>query len=593
VLSARSNRLRDLLLFAALALLPAVAVGVLGLRALRGEEAAQRREALVALTVSAERVRLRFEQDLAEADAALAAANLDPDPRTSLATLERITPAFAVPVALGKDRALVAPAFAPPTQTDPACEALAEKLSRAADPRARIATRGEILVRCAEARLAGGRFLYPIAALEGLGAAEADDIVRWIEAHAPLLAQGEREATREEVARAPNLPEDARARALSALGRAPASPALVRAALRSEAATVALRAGPDRAGMIRFRAEGAVGVLRSLGDGALAGFIVHPASISAALARGFGAMAEGHRAELAEGMAPEPSAITTLAPGLQVRVAPADPAAVARRASRSRALLAAIGLGAVVLSFGLAALLYARMRAARRTSELRVDFVAAVSHELRTPVASLRMLSELLAEGRVEPEEQAEVFDALGREARRLGDTVERMMALGRMAKGKLSPVRADEDVVRVVREAVEAFEQRCPELSPIERHLDAEAPAHIDAAQVRLAVDNLLENARKYAPQGIPYEVTVQRARGGVTVQVKDRGPGIARRDQRRIFEPFERLDDKLSQSTQGSGLGLSLVRHVAEGHGGWVRVESAPGEGASFTIFLPERPR
>src|SRR6185369_7159081 len=103
-----------------------------------------------------------------------------------------------------------------------------------------------------------------------------------------------------------------------------------------------------------------------------------------------------------------------------IRMVPADPGAVARRATRSRRILGALGAFATVGAFALAALLFARMRAARRSSELRTDFVAAVSHELRTPIASMRMLSELLEEGRVEAAEQREVFEALAREARRL-----------------------------------------------------------------------------------------------------------------------------------------------------------------------------
>jgi signal transduction histidine kinase len=122
-------------------------------------------------------------------------------------------------------------------------------------------------------------------------------------------------------------------------------------------------------------------------------------------------------------------------------------------------------------------------------------------------------------------------------------------------------------------------------------RSLDPEVEASIDANELRLAVDNLLTNARKYAPDGAPYEVTVARdhERNGVTISIADHGPGIPRNAQARIFEPFERVDDRLSRATEGSGIGLSLVRHVARAHGGEVRVDSTPGNGARFTIWLP----
>ncbi len=231
---------------------------------------------------------------------------------------------------------------------------------------------------------------------------------------------------------------------------------------------------------------------------------------------------------------------------LSIRLVPSDPGAVARYATRSRRILGALGGFAVVAAFGLAALLFARMRAARRSSALRTDFVAAVSHELRTPIASMRMLAELLEEGRVEPAEQAEVFEALAREARRLGETVDRLLGFSRMAAGRYAIDRVLAQVAPVVAASIDTFEERHPELPRVERALDGEVVADVDAGQLRLAVDNLLANARKYAPEGTPYRVSVQPEGAGVAVTVADRGPGVARRDQARIFEPFERADDR-----------------------------------------------
>ncbi len=215
--------------------------------------------------------------------------------------------------------------------------------------------------------------------------------------------------------------------------------------------------------------------------------------------------------------------------------------------------------------------------------------MAAVSHELRTPIASMRMLAELLEEGRVEPDEQAEVFEALAREARRLGETVDRLLGFSRMAAGRYAIERAEARVAEVVAASVDTFEERHPELPPVERALDEGVIAAIDAGQIRLAVDNLLANAAKYAPGGAPYLVRVAREGAGVALTVGDHGPGVARRDQARIFEPFERADDRLSRATEGSGIGLSLVQHVARAHGGRAFVKSEPGGGAAFTLWVP----
>jgi two-component system phosphate regulon sensor histidine kinase PhoR len=122
---------------------------------------------------------------------------------------------------------------------------------------------------------------------------------------------------------------------------------------------------------------------------------------------------------------------------------------------------------------------------------LRTDFVAAVSHELRTPIASLRMLSELLAEGRVEPEERPDIEQALAREARRLGDTVERLLGFSRMEAGKKSMAREPRKVAEVVSAAIDTFEERHPECVPVERRLDEAASAPIDADAVRMVISS------------------------------------------------------------------------------------------------------
>ena len=344
-----------------------------------------------------------------------------------------------------------------------------------------------------------------------------------------------------------------------------------------------------------LRAGASAGTLRIHEDGRLAGFVVDKDALEEALAAGAIPLPAGVRAAVVVGPASleaqegRLAAVVPVAPELSIRLVPSDPGAVARYASRSRRLLAALGGFAALAAFGLAAVLFARMRAARRSSALRTDFVAAVSHELRTPIASMRMLAELLEENRVEPGEQAEVFEALAREARRLGETVDRLLGFSRMAAGRYVIERAEARVAGVVAACIDTFEERHPDLPHVERALDEDVVAEIDAGQIRLAVDNLLANAAKYAPAGGPYLVRVAREGAGVALTVGDHGPGVARRDQARIFEPFERADDRLSRATEGSGIGLSLVQHVARAHGGRASVKSEPGGGAGVHDLGP----
>jgi two-component system phosphate regulon sensor histidine kinase PhoR len=241
-----------------------------------------------------------------------------------------------------------------------------------------------------------------------------------------------------------------------------------------------------------------------------------------------------------------------------------------------------------ILALAFGGLAFSRMRATRRLGELRTDFVSAVSHELRTPIASLRMLAELLEQDRVEEAERAEVHAALAEEARRLGDTVDRLLGFSRMTAGRAVLSRRETVVAEPVLASLSAFELSHPGVE-VKRDIDSELSANIDPDQVRLALDNLLENALKYAPEGQPYRVVVAARNREVVISVEDHGPGIAPRDQKRIFEPFERADDRLSRATEGSGIGLGLVRHVAKAHGGRAWVESEVGRGARFHIALP----
>ncbi|WP_437578389.1 ATP-binding protein [Sorangium sp. So ce887] len=602
MLSPRASRLRDWALFAAAASVPAICVGVLGLRALANEADGARREVALGLSTASARLSRALDQETDSAAAALAALPIDGAPEAAAAALAGIAPPFSAPVLLAPDRSVLLPpeAALPLAPAPEGCAALA-RAAAGPDAQGRAGARRDFLARCAEARSPAGRWLWPVLALDAAESRAVDvdqpAVAAWLEAHAAGLSEAERQAAAIEVDAALSGEPRERARAALAAPR-PERDALV-AELRRGGLDAELRARPDARGLVSWRAGASAGTLRALPDGRSAGFVIHAGSLAGWLRGGAGPVPPDVRADVLAGAAgrapaaPElggaPAALLSIAPELVVRLSPADPAAVARHAARGKRLLVGVGAAAAALALGLAALLFARMRAARRSSELRTDFVAAVSHELRTPIASVRMLAELLEEGRLAPEEHREVFEALGRESRRLGETVERLLGFSRMMAGRAAADRAPARVAEAVAASIDRFEERNPEMPRVERDLDPAAEASIDAGQIELAVDNLLANALKYAPLAAPYRVRVARERGGVGIAVEDRGPGVARRDQRRIFEPFERADDRLSHAVSGSGIGLSLVRHVARAHGGSARVESEPGRGAAFTLWIP----
>lgn len=549
----RSSSPRDWLFFAVIALLPALAMGWLANSALRGEEAAVGREMRGVIESEAQRLR-------ADVDAAKLAADLP----------------YADGVVTGAE-----PEDHPPPP--PVCAEYETRLLRERVAKLDETTRTDIAQRCFRLHTPTGRFAWPLVALAP-GANTPETLVRaWIEDVADELPPAERAATRLDLEAASWL-GDARPALVKALdasvGQGSLEPLLAphRGAMRAERRE------------IRWSDARSRGLLRRRSDGRYEGVIVHPGSIARALAAGWPVLPEGVEAQLLVPTTPPgPNDVPLLEGGALIRLGWSTPDAIASRTARAQRLLLAAAAGAVALALAMAAWLFARMRRERRLSALRTDFVAAVSHELRTPIASMRMLSELLAEDRVEDEDRAEVTAGLAQEAKRLGDTVNRLLRFSRMEAGHSDgAARSETDVAELLAEVAERFRTRHP-AHPVEGDWPETLTFALDAEAVAMALDNLLGNARKYAPEGAPYRLGAVVEDGTLRIFVEDHGPGIARRDQQRIFRAFERAADRLSEATEGSGIGLSLVQHVARSHGGHVALQSAPGRGATFTLVLP----
>ncbi len=583
MLTRGSSKVREWGLFLLVASLPAIALGVLALRALRNEEAATRREMQLQLSQAADQQRQAFVAELER----LSKAELPIwSVESGLSAWPASAPFAEVVVLSAAGRVLHPPvkATSPPVnQSQDPCADLAEALASQGKDEAE--TQWQILQRCPGTRTRAGRFLWPLVALDGRSdpPVDAAEIGAWLDQHAHQMGAAERTAMRLELQASAGLTPAQRRKLVTALGSGSPSSLVASTLVRRQAAIAAEQP------VIAWREPRSLGRLGQTPTGDYTGFVVHVGSLAKAVRGGWPQLEPTMRAKLITSpQSPPAPYVELLAGGAYLTIAWTDPDAVARQTQRSHLILVLVAIGAALVAVGLAALLFARMRAERRLSALRTDFVAAVSHELRTPIASLRMLAELLDEDRVEPDERAEVHRALAREAKRLGSTVDRLLSFSRMEASKLTSNQRPVAVATVVGEAIDTFLERYPDAAPVDRQLDETVTAPIDGPAIRMALDNLLSNARKYAPDGKPYQVRVEAEDNGVRIAVSDQGPGISRRDQRRIFRPFERADDRLSQATEGAGIGLSLVRHVATSHGGTVRVESEPNGGATFILWL-----
>jgi signal transduction histidine kinase len=242
-----------------------------------------------------------------------------------------------------------------------------------------------------------------------------------------------------------------------------------------------------------------------------------------------------------------------------------------------------------------------------RLAKMKSNFVSSVSHELRAPIASVRLMAEGLERGKIsEPAKQQEYFRFITQECRRLSSMIENVLDFARIEQGRKQYEFEPTDVAALVEKTVKLMEPYAAErgvqlriadcglrIEKDERH---KLVANIDGQAVQQALVNLIDNAIKHSSSG--EEVVVELAFSNppsaignpqLHLSVTDHGPGIPLTEHERIFERFYRLGSELRRETPGVGIGLSIVKHVVEAHGGRVRVESEVSKGSRFTIELP----
>jgi two-component system, OmpR family, sensor histidine kinase SenX3 len=228
---------------------------------------------------------------------------------------------------------------------------------------------------------------------------------------------------------------------------------------------------------------------------------------------------------------------------------------------------------------------------ARRVEEVRRDFVANVSHELKTPVGGMALLAEAIMDASDDPEAVRRFAERMQGESVRLTRLVKEIVDLSRL---QVADTLHDPELLAVdtiVNEAVD----RCRLVAmshdiALVMSPDAGAKVYGDSELLITAVRNLVDNAVAYSPDHTRVAIGVRREDGLVEISVTDQGIGIADAEQGRIFERFYRVDPARSRATGGTGLGLAIVKHVCANHGGDVTVWSQEGQGATFTMRLPD---
>ena len=249
------------------------------------------------------------------------------------------------------------------------------------------------------------------------------------------------------------------------------------------------------------------------------------------------------------------------------------------------AVLLAVIVAGIVLTWRL-------LRRESEMAQLKSDFVANVSHDLKTPLSVIRMFGETLELGRVPDEgRRREYYRVITRESERLSRLIDNVLDFSRIEGGRRRYERVPTAVEPLVRDTLEAFAYPLEQQGfKIEVTVASDLPeVPMDADAIGQALANLVDNAIKYAGRERVIAVDARRDGDRLALAVSDRGIGIPPAEHARIFEKFYRVGRSETQGRRGSGVGLALVRHIAEAHGGTVTVQSAPGQGSRFTLRMP----
>jgi len=286
--------------------------------------------------------------------------------------------------------------------------------------------------------------------------------------------------------------------------------------------------------------------------------------------------------------------LSPLVPAWRVSIHPRDPGIVSRYVSRQRWIYGTT-LALLVAGMVLGVVLVVRdISRERRLSQLRADFVANVTHELKTPLTSIRMFAETLQLGRAasEPERQ-ESLDVIVGETERLTRLINTVLDFSKIERGQKEYRMGDVDVSEVVRSALKTLKYSLEDKRfTLEADIEPGVRATADADALEQAILNLVDNAVKYSGQAKWVRIALWSRDHAVFLRVSDRGMGIPEAEQRRIFDKFYRSPAANQGDAGGAGLGLTVVQHIVDAHGGRIEVESKVGEGSCFTIVLPASP-
>lgn len=255
-----------------------------------------------------------------------------------------------------------------------------------------------------------------------------------------------------------------------------------------------------------------------------------------------------------------------------------------------------VALIVLVISVFLLIITYTAVRGFEKLADanrLKSEFVSIVSHQIRAPLSNLRWAIELLMSGRLGPieAEQLDYFKILKENMGRMKELVNDLLVVSRIEQGTLSRIETKIDLPDLARSVISGF-TIFAKASNIEINLETDPnlpQLKIDSSQMKLIVENLIDNAIRYSKAKGKVYIKINRQNGKIFFEIKDDGVGIPDKDQRFIFEKFFRSSNALKYQTQGSGLGLFIIKSIVEKEGGKIWFESEEDKGSTFFFTLP----
>ena len=229
----------------------------------------------------------------------------------------------------------------------------------------------------------------------------------------------------------------------------------------------------------------------------------------------------------------------------------------------------------------------------KKVEELKDEFIGMVSHELKTPLTVVTGAISTVMSGELTPEDTRSLLEDAAWGADAMADIVDNLLELSRWQSSRLRLDRGDVDIGELIRKLVAVSSTRFPSHKVMAAAPAALPSVHADRTRVERVLDNLVDNAIKYSPNGGEVSISAVKQDDEILVAVRDHGIGIRKGDITKLFEPFQRLDSRPSgPSIQGIGLGLVVCKRLVEAHGGRIWVESEEGKGSTFFFTLPLSP-